>query len=417
MRSLSVRGVLTALALLIVISVLAAPAANAQGSGVIEGQVVNGTQGGPAIDEGIPVTLHVFESGTEIDTQDTTTGSGGAFRFEGIDTDLTLEYWLEATYQDVTYTLQEPYLFAEGETLLQAEVSVFETTTDDAAIRISSVHMIAESFGQALRVTEIHLLSNTGDRAFVSKPGGNGVPATLSIPLPEGAVGISFDEGMSEGRFVEAEGGLLDTDPVTPGQSTSMVFFSYHLMVAGDRVQLDREFDYPVDTLSVLVVQPGLELESEQLEALGLQSIQGRQYDMYEIGGLPASTTLSMDLIPVAGAESAPSMSGDEPAAPARSGGPSDSTQEALRWIGFALSLAVVAAAFVYPNVARRRVPARAPATDLNANPRARALLRELASLEDGRDAGTVDDGEYARERDRLYEALKSLSQGRGPRA
>ncbi|MBN1659242.1 MAG: hypothetical protein JXA93_12615 [Anaerolineae bacterium] len=415
MCSLSYRAVIAALALLALL--LVAPHVTAQGSGAIEGQVVNGTQGGPAIDAGISVTLHVFQGGAEIDTQETTTGPGGAFRFEGLDTDLTLEYWIEATYQDVTYTAQEPYLFAEGETTLQAVANVFETTDADAAIRISSVHMIAESFGQALRVTEIHLLSNTGDRAFVGQPGEGGTRFTLSIPLPEGAVGISFDEGMAEDRFVQVEGGLLDTDPVAPGQSTSMVFFSYHLMVAGDRVQIDRAFDYPVDTLNVLVVQPGLGLESEQLEALGLQSIQGRQYDMYEIRGLPAGTALSMDLIPVAGAEAAPATSGGEPAAPASSGGPSDSTQEALRWIGFALSLAAVAAAFIYPSVARRRVPARAPATDLSANPRTRALLQDLASLEDARDAGTIVDDEYARERDRLYTALKSQPHGRGPRA
>jgi hypothetical protein len=412
-HSLPSRAVLAALILLALLPV--APVVAAQGTGVLEGKVVNGTQGGPAIDAGIPVTLHVLESGAEIDTQETTTSPGGAFRFEDLDTDPTLEYWLEATYQDVTYTEQEPYSFGEDETTLQVVANVFETTTDDAEVRISSVHMITESFGQALRVTEIHLLSNTGDRAFVGESGEGDSPFTVFIPLPDAAVGFALGEGMVEGRFVEVEGGLLDTDPVTPGQGTGMVIFSYHLMVAGSSVQLEREFGYPVDRLDVLAVQPGLKLDSAQLEARGIESIQGRQYAVYAIEGLPAGAKLSMDLVPVADAGTVSSMPGAEPAAPASTGGPSDNMQAALRGIGFALSLAAVAAALAYPAVTRRHAPARAPAPDLAANPRARTFLAEVVSLEDARDAGTVDDDEYERERARLYQALRSLP--RGPRA
>ncbi|HSJ56416.1 MAG TPA: hypothetical protein VLC95_04495, partial [Anaerolineae bacterium] len=347
MHSFTLRAALIALALLAFL--VAAPAATAQGSGVLEGQVVNGTQGGPAIGSGVNVTLRAFQNGIELNVQQAATGDDGRFRFEGLDTDSALEYWLEADYLDVNYAEQEPYAFAEGEETLSATVSVYETTTDDSTVRIGSVHMIAESFGQAMRVTEIHLLSNSGDRTFVGEPGEGDTPFTVSIPLPDGAVGFALGEGMAADRFVEVEGGLSDTDPVPPGQETSMVFFSYHLMVTGDAVELEREFSYPVDILNILVAQPGLELESEQLESRGAQLFQGRQYGFFAATDLPAGSPVVMNLLPVAGADTAPSMPGAEPAPSASAGGPSDSTQVALRWIGLALSLVAVVAAFVYP--------------------------------------------------------------------
>ena len=39
---------------------------------------------------------------------------------------------------------------------------------------------------------------------------------------------------------MEVDGGLVDTEPVPPGSESSLVFFSYHLMVTGETVPLER---------------------------------------------------------------------------------------------------------------------------------------------------------------------------------
>jgi hypothetical protein len=57
---LPVLGVLLFLALCLAMTATGA-SAQAQGSGVIDGQVVNGTAGGPAIGAGITVTLYLFQ--------------------------------------------------------------------------------------------------------------------------------------------------------------------------------------------------------------------------------------------------------------------------------------------------------------------------------------------------------------------
>ena len=85
---------------------------------------------------------------------------------------------------------------------------------------------------------------------------------------------------------METAGGVLDTEPVPPGQETAMAFFSYHLMVMGDAVSLERRFAYPVDSLNVLAAQPGLAVASDQLLSMGAESFQGQQYEFFVGQGL-----------------------------------------------------------------------------------------------------------------------------------
>lgn len=386
----------------------------AQDTGALEGLVVNGTAGGPEVGAGVAVTLYVYQGDTEAHAFETMTGDDGRFSFEGLDTGAGLEYWPEVQYLGVPYRSTEPFRFDGDEATLAATITVFETTEDDSAVALNSVHFIAESFGEVLRISEIHLFGNAGDRTYVGQPGEDGPLTTVNVPLPETAMGIAFEQEDSAERFIEVEGGIIDTQPVPPGQETSMAFFSYHLVVMGDTVPLERTFAYPLTHLNVLAAQPGLQLNSDQLEMQGPQSFQGRPYDLYATDDLPANAPLAMEFVPVevpgtdpaanARAEAAP-PTGDQNVAAASTGG----NQELLRWLGFGLVALAVAGAIVY-GATRNRLPA-APgsAPSLSADPATRQLLAELADLEDAFEAGRVDEAGYTRRRSELYEAIRSL--------
>lgn len=389
---------------LLVVSALAVPV-QAQGTGILEGRVVNGTSGGAEVGAGISVTLHVFRGDAEVDTLETTTGSEGVFRFEELNTDPELEYWLEAVYLDVFYNSAAPYQFDADGTTLDATVTVFETTDDDGAVRLDSVHIIAESFGEVLRISEIHLFGNSGDRAYAGRDG-----QTVYVPLPGDAVGLAFQESVADGRFVEVDGGFVDSEPVLPGPDTSLVFFSYHLMAPGETVPLERRFAYPVTDLNVLVSQPGLTLNSEQLQVMGTESFQGQQYEFYVVQDLEPGAPLVMELVPVPDAAGGTGM----PEAPpeggqAVAGGAVRGNQELLRWLGFGLVVLAVIGVVVYAALSRPSVAAPAPATRLASNPEARRTLADLADLEEAYEAGQVDETAYERRRAELYESLKAL--------
>lgn len=391
-------GVLLTLVLMVTVQ--------AQGAGVIEGTVVNGTSGGPEIGAGVAVTLHVRLDDIEMDTQETITDAAGSFVFEGLDTDPAIEYWLEAVYLDVAYNSAEPYRFADEQPILDATVTVYETTDDDSAVVLNSVHLIAQSFGEVLRISEIHLFGNSGDRAYVGSDG-----TTVFLPLPPSAVGVAFDDAAAETRFIQVDGGFADTEPVPPGQETSLVFFSYHLIASGDRIPLERSFDYPVDNLSVLVTQPGLELKSEQLQSMGAQLFEGQQYEFFVGQSLAADAPLLLELMPVEeavgieGGEGMPSAGGES-----ASVGSTRGNQGTLRWIGYVLAGLAALGAIVYAATSRRPSVARTSASALQSNPKARRLLADLADLEDAYEAGQVDDAKYERRRTELREAIKALA-------
>ena len=400
------------LASLLLVLALVVPL-QAQEDGVLEGQVVNGTPGGPAVGEGVAVTLHILRSGGEVETRETTTGAEGRFRFEGLDRDPALEYWAEAVYQDAPYSSAEPVQFEGEAATAAATIDVYESTDDDSALRLSSVHVIAESFGQVLRISEIHMLSNDGDRTFAGSGEGPSPGTTVFIPLPADAVGLAFSEEDPAGRYVEVEGGVWDTQPVTPGQDTSLVYMSYHLMVVDEAVSLERAFSYPVSAFNILVTQPGLRLESERLVDQGSQSFQGREYLFYVAQDLAAGEELVLNFGVTEAAAGSSAMPGTESEAAPEATAPAGEGQQGLMQIlGIALALLTVAAAVVYPLARRPLAGARAAAgpglPEGLSSPGRRRLLEELADLEDAHEEGHLDEADYEQQRAQLYDALRT---------
>lgn len=391
-------------------------AAQAQDQGTIEGRVVNGTAGGPAIGVGITVTLYVFQDQVEVDSLAAVTDTAGGFRFEGLSAGTDRSYLVEAVYLDVHYTSPQAVQVEAGQTA-QATVTVYETTDDDSHIIIDSGHLVAQSLGPApqsgadgvgptmLRISELYLFGNTGDRTFVGRPGttrrtpsqpaATGQAVTVRLPLPAAAVGLAFGPDDAADRYVQSGGELLDTEPVPPGQETMLVFFSYHLGVTADTLTVEHSYRYPLAELNVFAAQPGLAVTGAQLQSLGSQTLQGQDYDLYAVSDLAAGESLLLRLVPQA-----------ESAAPAATAaGPAVKDNQALLGIlGAILAVAAAVAAVAYSLAGRRgRGPAPAAASP------ARQLLAELADLEDAFEAGRVDEETYRRERAARQEAIKSL--------
>jgi len=379
---------------------------SAQGEGALQGQVENGTVGGPAVGSDVTVRLTVWQGNTPIDSLETVTDAEGRFSFSGLDTDPALTYRLEAVYLDVAYVADQAYRFAEGETTVKATITVYETTDDDSAIALGAVHIIAESFDQVLRISEIQVYSNSSDRTYTGT-GTEGQQTTLRIPVPKGAVGLAIRQEAPGERFMEGDGMLLDTAPVPPGQEASLVSFSYHLMAGSRSLPVEWRFAYPVTDLSLLAAQPGLTVASQQLQAMGPQSFQGREYSYYVTRDLSPESPLEVEFV------LAPTSEGGASGMPGEGEHPAVGTtapgdQGLLRWLGAVLVALALAGVVVYALSSKRSAPAEV-ATDLTADAQAQALLSELADLEESWEAGQVDQEAYERRRAELYAALKSL--------
>ena len=380
----------------------------AQDAGVFEGQVVNGTEGGEEIGAGIVVNLYLFSGTAEEEVLSTETDGAGRFRFEGLDTSAELQYWAEATYLDVSYGSEDLLQFAEGQTTLDIAITVYETTQDDSGVQLDLVHIFAESFGEVLRISETHLFGSTADRTYVGQEGAGGQRETVLVPVPSDSVGFALGEGIAEDRFVSGSDGLVDTDPVRPGTLMSEVRFSYHLMAGSDPIILERPFAYPVASLAVLVAQPGLVLSSPQLQSMGTQMIQDRQYEVFSGQGLGPGMPLELEFTSMAETAVGLDASG-MPAGQTSSSGSAVGSQSVLLWLGVVLAAAAVAGVFVYTATTGRPSASRKARPGLSANPKTRRLLHQLADLEDALKAGEVDEASYERQRAEITKELKSL--------
>jgi heme exporter protein D len=393
--------------LLLMALVLASPV-RAQDAGVLEGQVVNGTQGGSGIGAGIPVNLYLFDASTDEQILTTETDADGYFRFEGLDTTPALEYWVEAIYRGVAYGSADLLQFGEGQTTLETTVTVYETAEDDTGVRLDLVHIFAESFGEVLRISETHLFGSTEDRTYIGEQNAEGQAETVFIPVPANVVGFALGDGIAEDRFTTVNGGLIDSDPVRPGTLMSEVRFSYHLMATDNPIVFERSFAYPVTNLTVLVAQPGLLLTSEQLESMGTQLIQDRQYEIFTGQNIAPDAPVVFEFTSVETAEGS-IETGGMPSDAAMSSGSAVGDQGLLLWFGVGLALVAVAGVVVYA-VTSRRPASRQVVSDPGPtyDPKARQMIARLADLEDEYEAGEIDEDMYVIKRMQIFKELGS---------
>lgn len=246
--------------------------ARAQGSGVIEGQVLNATSGGEPL-ERVPVTLWIFRGQGEGSSREETTDGEGRFRFEDLDTE-GHTYQLEVEYQGVRYR-NDAVAFAQGENALSVPLTVYDSTTSDTDLWVERAHLILDFEPGAILLQEVQIFLNGGNKTYIGSTGEPG-GATLYFPLPQGASGLQLMEELMACCVVETERGFAYNRPILPG--TKEFFFTYKLKYRSATYALSKEISYPIGSLDVLVADVGLEITAPGLTAQEPLSLRGRRY-------------------------------------------------------------------------------------------------------------------------------------------
>lgn len=374
---------------------LLAPVTLAQGEGVIETRVLNGTGGGGSV-EGLAVTLHAFRGMMEEpDPQTAVTDAQGRVRFEGLDTSPDITYVLSATYADVEYDTLPLSFEKDGQTMLAAALEVYETTenSNETTIRIEQMHVFVGFQDGVMSVGELHIFTNAGDRTFVGVEDPElGQRITLRFALPEGATGLRFQVGGEGDRYVTTEDGFADTEVVRPAAS-QQVLYGYTLNYDGmDTFDLVRPLFYPTANLNVLVPRVGVDVTSDQVELSEIRTIEGQVYLNLNGTDFAAGDQLSVHF-------SGLQDSVSQVAAP-------DTPQEGLesKWIALGLAALALAGGLIYPLL---RGPGKAMPVSQPVEPadvRLARLLQAIADLDDALESGGLDEASYREQR----QALKS---------
>jgi len=277
------------IAILLVLLILGLPVtALAQGStnGVIQGQVVNGTEGGGSVAE-VEVTLITYINNVMTETKTTRTDKDGKFQFDNIVTGH--EYVVSAKYMGVGYYY--PVGFEPGETTAYVEVGVCDATASDEAIRFRMVHTIISIEKENLLVTEVLRLVNEGDRTCVG-----GADGVLVFTLPEGAYDFEAPQEMAPDYQLLDNTKVVHLVPFPPGER--QLVFSYRLVRPADaEFTISLNIDYPADALELMIAGENIEATVTQLApAEPVITDAGERYIHFQGENIPRGTVIKLHL-------------------------------------------------------------------------------------------------------------------------
>jgi hypothetical protein len=299
------RRAILAGAILLLLSLMVVPQALAAGVGVLQGSISNGTEdGGPVA--GIEVTLLPFQEGVQKDALTTVVDGSGAFQFAELETGSDWAYMVRASHSDVVCT-QGPIVFEGGQTVADAQLTIYEATDDDMGIVVERAHFLLSFAETGLQITEVYVFRNSGDRTFVGTQEIDGRRVATSIELPRGARGLALEDGSLGGRFLATKDGFADTEPQWPGQTS--VVFSYEVDCPSRQCTVSREMPAPTLNLNVLLPSVGTLLDTDRLSFGGEMDAQGQSYLNYTGLNLAGGEEVTLRLVPMSGATSSSTRS------------------------------------------------------------------------------------------------------------
>ena len=201
----------------------------------VSGVLVNGTRGG-AIPANATVLLHQFgvDSGS-VDTYETTTDAGGAFRFDDVPpTPENGSAALVAIYGGTRYSR----VISPADSTESLTLTVYELTRDVGVVATTEQSIIVAGIDTATRrmaAVQLFTLENRSDTTLVpdlSAPPVIGQFSFLRFSLPAEATNLDVSTDLVGGEVIPVGTGFAITAPVQPGRH--QVSFTFTVPYEGD---------------------------------------------------------------------------------------------------------------------------------------------------------------------------------------
>ncbi len=354
--------------------------AQAQETGSIGLTVVNGTTGQPMAGHEVVLLNHSAEEGPDQTLARVVTDGDGRYEFTGLAADGS-HYVVATRYLEIPYLTGHIPLVpgaAHIDTLLQ----VFDITTDESALVHSAVHLVIDAGPEILNVTEIIVVENRGLLTFAPPPV---VGLGLVYNLPAAAFGL---QPMMEG-LQHTERGLLYSGSIPPG--VSRIVYAYNVDRASIDHRFNRQMDYDVERVQVLVSPSSQTVTATNLTNDGVQQIAADEYLLLSnrVGvGRGMSVEVAFPTVLA--------------------------WQDVMKWGMLGFVLLIVAAGLVVGIRVKPEQPDEPPAlSELSPEDERKyaAIVQALAALDDQFAAGGLDPDAYRTRRARLKDRALRLRQ------
>jgi mono/diheme cytochrome c family protein len=336
-------------------------------TGRVTGRVSNGTAGA-ALPSALELTLFAVEADGVAFTRTVTLQTDGAFEFAEVPFTAARQFVVNATYNGVPY-YGELRPFAPGQSQLESPLTIFEATSDPAALRVhrAQTFILFDQPGVAT-IGQLFTLGNRGDRTFIPNQ-----RTAVQFALPPEAADFAVPGGEEGVTYIRLDEGFADLRPVPPGVATLEVLVSYRLPEASG-LSFAQPMRYPIDSATVLVNDATAQVGGEGWARSGTQDVQGQRFITYQRDDIGAGEALTFALV----------------------------RGEAANATGIAIGAAALAALGAALFVWWRRRPR--PGADGR-----EALLAQLAALDDDFAAGKLNNERYEGRRAELKGRLMEL--------
>ena len=220
----------------------------------VSGVLVNGTQDGP-IPANVTVLLHQFGADAgSVDTYETTTDDGGAFRFDDVPpTPENGSAALVAIYGETRYSR----VISPAEPTESLQLTVYELTRDVGVVAATEQSIILAGIDTATRrmaAVQLFTLENRSDTTLVpdlSAPPMIGQFSFLRFSLPPEATNLDVSTDLVGGEVIPVGTGFAITAPVQPGRH--QVSFTFTVPYQGDTLAWRDNTLQGAETLRLLI--------------------------------------------------------------------------------------------------------------------------------------------------------------------
>ena len=337
----------TLIAFAVAMALFAIPVVAQTASGKIEGQITNGTKDAkPASIQNLTVRLFGMSAAmTQPLSSTTQSDANGKFSFSNLSADPATKYLLTAQYSGVDY-FSDPLTFDGIKPTLPATITVYETTTDAAALKVSQTHLIVDIRQGAFNIVQIVVVQNVGDRTVVR--GTNN--ATFALPVLRGAQNIQFDRQDEDQTTIRGDGVLTYTLPFFPGND--QIVYNYTVPFTPPTYQLNLKMPYDSGVVRLLVADVGETIESAQFPGQSpFQAQNGQKFILNVAQNVKAGTVLNATFSNLSAAASSSPLNTSAVTRPANQNEPL--VASIIVAIAAVLSVALLA----YPIMRRRDTP------------------------------------------------------------
>ncbi len=269
------------------------PAAAPATVGTIAIKVTQGTPGEPPIGV-IPVEVQLFHRGMLLDTIKTETDEHGVALIDQISIAMPVQPLVKVNFDKLDYQVGGGMLDAEHPRQ-DIEVVCFASTDVPPAWKISMRHLMAVPEAGGLRVTEMMVVENPGQRTWIGRKEGGPKLVTTSFPLPADAKDVQLGRGFHKWCCSTLiNGSLVNHLPLMP--EASEMTYSYLMPAKNGVVALD--LTAPATVESTMVVLPSM-LHAETLTGLsfgGEQSMGEGTVGVYMAAAMNAGQKATMSI-------------------------------------------------------------------------------------------------------------------------